>query len=160
MVSRLGHPLLIVPDNLIGHGMEFFAGIVRHRLEGMMAKRLTALILLASVQVTGSSSRSLTPPTSRLSVVSRCEAKRPYVRCCSVRGIMAGWYTRERSAAALPEGNDRTFLAELTKAPKLQELVDCPSGSICRLPGWRCRVRYFGLTEMGHLRAPTFEGLV
>jgi bifunctional non-homologous end joining protein LigD len=52
------------------------------------------------------------------------------------------------------------LLAELTKAPKLQELVDCPSGSICRLPGWRCRVRYFGLTETGHLRAPTFKGLV
>ncbi len=44
------------------------------------------------------------------------------------------------------------FLAELAKVPKLQEPVDCPSGSICRLPGWRCRVRYFGLTEMGHLR--------
>ena len=28
------------------------------------------------------------------------------------------------------------FLAELTKAPKLQKPVDCPSGSICRLPGW------------------------
>ena len=51
-------------------------------------------------------------------------------------------------------------LAELVKAPELQELVGCPSGSICRLPGWRCRVRYFGLTEMGHLRTPTFEGLV
>ena len=52
------------------------------------------------------------------------------------------------------------LLAELMKAPKLQEPLDCPSGSICRLPGWRCRVRYFGLTEMGHLRTPTFEGLV
>ena len=52
------------------------------------------------------------------------------------------------------------LLAELVKAPKPQELVGCPSGSICRLPGWRCRVRYFGLTEMGHLRMPSFEGLV
>ncbi|MFB0552309.1 MAG: hypothetical protein ACETWQ_03245 [Phycisphaerae bacterium] len=52
------------------------------------------------------------------------------------------------------------FLAELAKAPKLQEPVNCPSGSICRLPGWRCRVRYFGLTEMEHLRSPTFEGLI
>ncbi|MFB0555631.1 MAG: hypothetical protein ACETWQ_20185 [Phycisphaerae bacterium] len=51
-------------------------------------------------------------------------------------------------------------MAELAKAPKLQEPVDCPSGSICRLPSWRCRVRYFGLTEMGHLRSPTFEGLI
>jgi hypothetical protein len=48
-------------------------------------------------------------------------------------------------------------MAELAKAPKLQEPVDCPSGSICRLPGWRCRVRYFGLTETGHLRSPTVE---
>jgi len=52
------------------------------------------------------------------------------------------------------------FIAELIKAPKLQEPVDCPSGTICRLPGWRWRVRYFGLMEMGHLLAPTFEGLV
>ncbi|MFB0553655.1 MAG: hypothetical protein ACETWQ_10125 [Phycisphaerae bacterium] len=52
------------------------------------------------------------------------------------------------------------FPAELAKAPKLQESVDCPSGSICRLLGWRCRARYFGLTEMGHLRSPTFEGLI
>ncbi|GAG06755.1 unnamed protein product, partial [marine sediment metagenome] len=40
LVGRLGHPLLIVPDYVVGHGMEFFAGIVRHRLEGIMAKRL------------------------------------------------------------------------------------------------------------------------
>jgi ATP-dependent DNA ligase len=52
------------------------------------------------------------------------------------------------------------FLAELANAPKLQKPVDCPSGSICRLSGWRCRVRYFGLTEMGHLRSPTFKGLI
>ncbi len=35
----------------------------------------------------------------------------------------------------------KDFMAELAKVPKLQEPVDCPSGSICRLPGWRCRVR-------------------
>ena len=46
-------------------------------------------------------------PTLRSSVVSRCGAKRPYVRCCSVRGFKADLCIRERSAAALPEGSGR-----------------------------------------------------
>jgi len=33
--------------------------------------------------------------------------KRPYVRCCLVKSIRAGWCIRARSAAALPKGNDR-----------------------------------------------------
>jgi ATP-dependent DNA ligase len=52
------------------------------------------------------------------------------------------------------------LLAELMKAPKLQEPVDCPSGALCRLPGWRCRVRDLGLSERGHLRMQSFEALV
>jgi bifunctional non-homologous end joining protein LigD len=40
LVARLSHPLLIVPEYVVGHGIEFFAGIVRHGLEGMMAKRI------------------------------------------------------------------------------------------------------------------------
>ena len=55
----------------------------------------------------------------------------------------------------------RHFIIPFIKLKQpLQEPVDYPSGSICRLPGWRCRVRYFGLTEMGHLRSPTFKGLI
>ncbi|MFC1794689.1 hypothetical protein ACFL3Q_14000 [Planctomycetota bacterium] len=46
LVGRLGHPLLIVPDCVVAHGMEFFAGIVRHRLEGMMAKRIDSPYLI------------------------------------------------------------------------------------------------------------------
>ena len=46
LVGRLGHPLLIVPDCVVGHGIEFFAGIVRHRLEGMMAKRIDSPYLI------------------------------------------------------------------------------------------------------------------
>jgi len=45
-VGRLGHPLLIVPDCVVEHGVEFFAGIVRHRLEGMMAKRIDSPYLI------------------------------------------------------------------------------------------------------------------
>ncbi|MFB0554319.1 MAG: ABC transporter permease [Phycisphaerae bacterium] len=41
-------------------------------------------------------------------VAARHEAKRPYVRCCSVRGFKAGWSIRVRSAAALPEGRGGT----------------------------------------------------
>ncbi len=48
LVGRLGHPLLIVPDYVVGYGMEFFAGIVRHRLEGMMAKRINSPYLTGS----------------------------------------------------------------------------------------------------------------
>jgi len=40
LVGRLNHPLMIGPDYVVGHGIEFFAGIVRQRLEGMMAKRI------------------------------------------------------------------------------------------------------------------------
>ena len=46
LVGRLGQPLLIVPDCVVGHGVEFFAGIVRHRLEGMMAKRIDSPYLI------------------------------------------------------------------------------------------------------------------
>ncbi len=84
----------------------------------------------------------------------------------AVRALLLGEMVQGRLmykgkvGSGLTRRQRQDFLAELTKAPKLQEHVDCPSGSICRLPGWRCRVRYFGLTEMGHLRSPTFKGLI
>jgi len=46
LVGRLSHPLVIAPDYIVGHGIEFFAGIVRHSLEGMMAKRIDSHYLI------------------------------------------------------------------------------------------------------------------
>ena len=46
LVGRLSHPVAIAPDYIVGHGIEFFTGIVRHRLEGMMAKRIDSPYLI------------------------------------------------------------------------------------------------------------------
>ena len=46
LVGRLSHPLVIAPDYIVGHGIEFFTGIVRHKLEGMMAKRIDSPYLI------------------------------------------------------------------------------------------------------------------
>jgi len=160
LVGRLGHPLLIVPDYVVGHGMEFFAGIVRHRLEGMMAKRLDSPYLIG--KRSSDWLKIKVAHIANLEVVGCVQTRSEK----AVRALLLGKRVQGRLmykgkvSSGLTRRQRQDFLAELTKAPKLQELVDCPSGSICRLPGWRCRVRYFGLTEMGHLRSPTFEGLI
>ena len=160
LVGRLSHPLLIVPDCVVGHGMKFFAGIVRHRLEGMMAKRINSPYLIGKrssdwlkIKVTHTADFEVigcVPTRGEKAVRALLLGERVQGRLMYKGKVGSGLTRRQR----------QDFLAELTKAPKLQEPVDCPSGSICRLPGWRCRVRYFGLTEMGHLRSPTFEGLI
>jgi predicted DNA-binding transcriptional regulator AlpA len=160
LVGRLSHPLAIAPDYIVGHGIEFFAGIVRHRLEDMMAKRIDSPYLIGK--------RS----SDWLKVKVAQTAEFEVIGCVPMRGekairvLLLGERDRGRLVYKGKVGSGLTrkqredLLAELLKAPKLQELVGCPSESICRLPGWRCRVRYFGLTEMGHLRMPSFEGLV
>jgi len=160
LVGRVGHPLLIVPDCVVEHGMEFFAGIVRHRLEGMMAKRIDSPYLIGK--------RS----SDWLKIKVAHTADFVVIGCVPMRGekavsvLLLGEKHQGRLVYKGKVGSGLTrkqredLLAELMKAPKLQEPVDCPSGSICRLPGWRCRVRYFGLTELGHLRTPTFESLI
>ena len=159
-MGRLGQPLLIVPDCVVGHGMKFFAGIVRHSLEGMMAKRLDSPYLIGK--------RS----SDWLKIKVAHTADFEVIGCVPMRGekavraLLLGEKHQGRLvykgkvSSGLTRQQRQDFLAELAKAPKPQEPLDCPSGSICRLPGWRCRVRYFGLTEMGHLRSPTFEGLI
>jgi len=160
LVGRLSHPLVIVPDYIVGHGIEFFAGIVRHKLEGMMIKRLDSPYLI------GRRWRDWL----KIKVAQTAEFE--IIGCVPMRGekairvLLLGERDQGRLVYKGKVGSGLTskqreeMLAELVKAPKLQQPVGCPSGSICRLPGWRCRVRYFGLTEMGHLRAPTFEGLI
>jgi len=160
LVGRLSHPVAIAPDYIVGHGIEFFTGIVRHRLEGMMAKRIDSPYLIGR-----RSSDWL-----KVKVVDTAEFE--VIGCVPMRGekairvLLLGERDQGRLVYKGKVGSGLTrkqredLLAELVKAPKLQELVGCPSASICRLPGWRCKVRYFGLTEMGHLRTPTFEGLV
>jgi len=160
LVGRLSHPLAIAPDYIVGHGIEFFAGIVRHGLEGMMAKRIDSPYLIGK--------RS----SDWLKIKVAQTAEFEVIGCVPMRGekairvLLLGERDQGRLVYKGKVGSGLTrqqredLLAELVKAPKLQELVGCPSGSICRLPGWRCRVRYFGLTEMGHLRMPSFEGLV
>jgi len=160
LVGRLSHPLVIVPDYIVGHGIEFFAGIVRHKLEGMMIKRLDSPYLI------GRRWRDWL----KIKVAQTAEFE--IIGCVPMRGekairvLLLGERDQGRLvykgkvSSGLTRGQRQDLFAELMKAPKLQESVDCPSGSIRRLPGWRCRVRYFGLTEMGHLRSPTFEGLV
>jgi len=160
LVGRLSHPVAIAPDYIVGHGIEFFTGIVRHRLEGMMAKRIDSPYLIGR-----RSSDWL-----KVKVVDTAEFE--VIGCVPMRGekairvLLLGERDQGRLVYKGKVGSGLTrkqrgdLLAELMKAPKLQELVDCPSGSICRLPGWRCRVRYLGLTEMGHLRTAIFEGLV
>ncbi len=140
--------------------MEFFAGIVRHRLEGMMAKRIDSPYLIGK--------RS----SDWLKIKVAHTADFEVIGCVPMRGenavraLLLGEKHQGRLVykgkvgSGLTRRQRQDFLAELTKAPKLQKPVDCPSGSVCRLPGWRCRVRYFGLTEMGHLRSPTFKALI
>jgi ATP-dependent DNA ligase len=129
-------------------------------MEGMMAKRIDSPYLI------GKRSRDWL----KVKVVDTAEFE--IIGCVPMRGekairvLLLGERDQGRLVYKGKVGSGFTrrqrqdLLAELMKAPKPQELVGCPSGSICRLPGWRCRVRYFGLTEMGHLRTPTFEGLV
>jgi len=160
LVGRLSHPLLIAPDYVVGHGIELFAGVVRHRLEGMMAKRIDSPYLIG--KRSSDWLKIKVAHTTDFEVIG-CVPMRGEK---AVRALLLGEKHQGRLVykgkvgSGLTRRQRQDFLAELAKAPKLQEPVDCPSGSICRLPGWRCRVRYFGLTEMGHLRSPTFEGLV
>jgi len=160
LVGRLGHPLLIVPDCIVGHGVDFFAGIVRHRLEGMMAKRIDSPYLIS--KRSSDWLKIKVAHTADFEVIGYVPTRSEK----AVRALMLGERVQGRLvykgkvSSGLTRRQRQDFLAELAKAPKLQELLDCPSGSICRLPGWRCRVRYFGLTEMGHLRSPTFKSLI
>jgi ATP-dependent DNA ligase len=159
LVGRLGHPLLIVPGCVIGHGMEFFAGIVRHRLEGMMAKRLDSPYLIG--KRSSDWLKIKVAHTADFEVIGCIPMRREK----AVRALLLGERVQGRLvykgkvSSGLTRRQRQDLMAELAKAPKLQEPVDCPSGSICRLAGWRCRVRYFGLTEMGRLRSPTAEAI-
>jgi len=147
LVGRLGHPLLIVPDCVVG-------------LEGMMAKCIDSPYLIG--KRSSDWLKIKVAHTTDFEVIG-CVPMRGEK---AVRALLLGEKHQGRLmykgkvGSGLTRRQRQDFLAELVKAPKLQEPVDCPSGSICRLPGWRCRVRYFGLTEMGHLRSPTFKGLI
>ena len=76
-------------------------------------------------------------------------AKKPIIDEKAVRALLLGEKHQGRLVYKGKVGSGLTirqrqdFLAELAKAPKLQEPVDCPSGFVYRLPGWRCRICYF-----------------
>jgi len=132
--------------SMVSDAIEFISGLEYTLCRGLAQKKLVAL--------------------------RRCIERISIIGCVPMRGekaaraLLLGERVQDRLVykgkvgSGLTRQQRQDFLVELAKAPKLQEPVHCPSGCICRLPGWRCRVRYFGLTEMGHLRSPTFEGLI
>jgi len=134
-VGRLDYPLLIVPDCVVGQGMEFFAGIVRHRLEGMMTKRINSPCLIGK------------PSCDWLKIKVAHAADFEVIGCVPMRGekavralllgerVQGRLMYKGKVSSGLTRRQRQDFLAELAKAPKPQEPLDCLSGSICRLPG-------------------------
>jgi len=117
--------------------MKFFAGIVRHRLEGMMAKRIDSPYLIGrrssdwlKIKVAHTADFEVIgciPTRSEKAVRALLLGERDKGRLVYKGKVGSGFTSQQR----------QDFLVELTKAPKLREPVECPSGSICRLPGWQ-----------------------
>jgi bifunctional non-homologous end joining protein LigD len=158
LLRALDEPVLAYSDGVVGSGREFFAQVVAHGHEGVMAKDQ------ASRYWPGKRSaawRKIKPAGMLPCVIIGYRPGRQGIQRLLVATV---WEGVLRYVGQLRYGfNAQAGVAlahHLAARRRLQPVVGCPLRACWVEPELYCRVQYHGWTVRGHLRHAVFGGLI
>lgn len=162
LIRGLHDPHVVVPDYVVGRGVQYFAAVEKFGLEGIMAKRLDSpytpgkrsphWLKIKVAQTAVFEIIGYSPHERDRSAIGALIIGEPSGRKFTYKGKVGTGFTDKQR---------RELYQVLEAAPPLGHVPkDGPRDGIWRRPGLHCLVRYFEKTGIGMLRAPSFKGLV
>ncbi len=159
-IADFDSPHVIVPSYVVQRGCDYFAGVERLGLEGIMAKRLQ------SPYRRGRRSEDwLKIKVSHLgtfAIIGFTQREGEETVSALVLGLprKSGWIYKGKVGTGFTEHQRAEFFAALRTLPPLSgPPADGPPDAHWHNTGLVARIRYFEETETGMLRGPVFDGL-